>query len=98
VSDREPGGRPSQPTPTRTAEPSAASAVAPSSWRASIRSVVLVAALVVGGVLGAAVLTSALPADAQRFVFHTPLAIAVLVAVTAWVLWRVSARRPPPVD
>jgi len=57
------------------------------------RDVLIVAALVVGAVLGAAILTSALPAALQRVIFHTPVAIAVLVAGTAWLLWRI-ARRP----
>jgi cytochrome b subunit of formate dehydrogenase len=51
--------------------------------------------LVVGVVLGAAVLTSALPVEGQRLVFHTPVAIAALVLVTGWVLWRAAGRRPP---
>ena len=45
--------------------------------------------------LGAAILTSALPTDAQRLIFHTPLAIVVLVAGTSFVLWRIAVRRPP---
>lgn len=61
----------------------------PAGWR----DVLLVAALVVGVVLGAAVLTSLLPEAIQRVVFHTPLAIAVLVAGTGWLLWRI-ARHP----
>ena len=59
------------------------------------REVLLVAAVAVGVVLGAAILTSALPTDAQRVIFHTPLAIVVLVAGTGYVLWRIAARRPP---
>jgi hypothetical protein len=59
------------------------------------REVILVAAIAVGVVLGAAILTSALPTDAQRVIFHTPLAIVVLVAGTSYVLWRIAARRPP---
>ena len=58
------------------------------------REVLVVAAVVVAVVLGAAVLTSILPTDLQRIVFHTPLAIAILVAGTGWLLWRI-ARRPP---
>ena len=65
------------------------------SWASSIRAVLLVAGAVVVAVLGAAVLTSALPVDLQRIIFRTPVAIAVLVVVTAWVLWGI-ARRPPP--
>jgi len=46
-------------------------------------------------VLGAAILTSVLPTDAQRVIFHTPLLIVVLIGGTALVLWRIAARRPP---
>lgn len=63
----------------------------PAGWR----QVLIVAAVAVGAVLGAAVLTAVLPTDAQRVVFHTPLLIAVLVIGTAVVLWRVATRRPP---
>jgi uncharacterized membrane protein AbrB (regulator of aidB expression) len=54
----------------------------------------MVAGAVVAVVLGAAVLTSVLPTGAQEVVFHTPLAILVLVIGTGWLLWRI-ARRPP---
>jgi len=60
------------------------------------RQVVLVAVVAVAVVLGAAILTSALPEPAQRFVFHEPVTIAVLIGGTAFVLWRVATRRPPP--
>jgi heme A synthase len=59
------------------------------------REVLLVAAVVVGAVLGLAALTWLLPTELQRVVFHTPLAIAVLVGGTVLVLWRVAVRRPP---
>jgi FtsH-binding integral membrane protein len=59
------------------------------------REVLIVAAVAVGVVLGAAILTSALPTDAQRLIFHTPLAIVFLVAGTGFVLWRIAARHPP---
>jgi uncharacterized membrane protein AbrB (regulator of aidB expression) len=58
------------------------------------REVLLVAGVAVAVVLGAAVLTSVLPTGAQEIVFHTPLAILVLVIGTGWLLWRIS-RRPP---
>jgi FtsH-binding integral membrane protein len=58
------------------------------------REVLIVAGVAVAVVLGAAVLTSILPTDAQEIVFHTPLAIVVLIVGTAWLLWRI-ARRPP---
>jgi hypothetical protein len=59
------------------------------------REVLIVGAVAVGVVLGAAILTSVLPTDAQRVIFHTPLLIAVLILGTALVLWRIAARRPP---
>jgi len=59
------------------------------------REVLIVGAVAVGVVLGAAILTSVLPTDAQRVIFHTPLLIAVLILGTGMVLWRIAARRPP---
>jgi hypothetical protein len=59
------------------------------------REVLIVGAAAVGVVLGAAILTSVLPTDAQRVIFHTPLLIAVLIVGTGLVLWRIAARRPP---
>ena len=67
----------------------------PLPWGIAIRDVVVASILVVGAVLGAVVLTSVLPVEGQRIVFHTPLAIVVLVAVTGWILWRAAGRRPP---
>lgn len=58
------------------------------------REVLAVAGVAVALVLGAAILTSILPTGIQEFVFHTPIAIVVLVVGTAWLLWRIS-RRPP---
>jgi heme A synthase len=58
------------------------------------RQVFAVAAVAVAVVLGAAILTSLLPAAFQEFVFHTPIAILVLIVGTGWLLWRI-ARRPP---
>ena len=60
-------------------------------WREALT----VGAIAVGVVLGAAILTSVLPVDAQRVIFHTPLAIVFLVVGTGFVLWRIAARRPP---
>jgi heme A synthase len=57
------------------------------------REVAIVALVVVAIVLGAAVLTSFLPTTLQEVVFHTPLAILVLIVGTGWLLWRIS-RRP----
>lgn len=63
-----------------------------------VREVLLVAALAVALVLGAAFATSLLPTDLQRLVFHAPLTIVVLVVGTIVVLWRVATRRPPDDD
>ena len=52
----------------------------------------LVAGAVVAVVLGAAIVTSLLPVAVQDIVFHTPLAIGVLVVGTGWLLWRISRR------
>jgi FtsH-binding integral membrane protein len=56
-----------------------------------LREVLLVAAAIVVVVLGAAVATSLLPADVQRVVFRSPLAILVLLAGTGIVLWRIAS-------
>jgi hypothetical protein len=58
------------------------------------REVLVVAVVAVAVVLGAAILTSVLPTGAQEVVFHTPLAIVILLLGTGWLLWRIS-RRPP---
>ena len=63
--------------------------------QAGARDVVVVAAIAVVAVLGAAIVTSLLPEGIQRFLFHEPVTIAVLVAGTALVLWRVATRQPP---
>ena len=60
-----------------------------------LRQVILVATLAVAVVLGAALITNLLPGPAQGFVYNAPLAIAVLIGGTAFVLWRVATRRPP---
>ncbi|HEU5205117.1 MAG TPA: hypothetical protein VFU17_12550 [Candidatus Limnocylindrales bacterium] len=52
--------------------------------------VLLVAAACVAVVAVAVVLTVILPDDVEQVVYRTPLAIAVLVAVTAIVLWRIA--------
>lgn len=59
-------------------------------WREAL----VVAAMAVGAVLGAAILTAVLPTEVQRVIFHTPLLIGVLILGTGFVLWRI-ARRPP---
>lgn len=59
------------------------------------REVLIVAAVAVLAVLGLQILTSVLPTDAQRAIFHTPVLIGVLIVGTGLVLWRIAARRPP---
>jgi len=57
------------------------------------REVIVVAIVVVGVVLGAAILTAVLPASAQDVILRTPLVIVVLVVATVGLLvW--LARRP----
>ena len=58
------------------------------------REVLIVAGIAVAVVLGLSVLTSVLPVGLQEVVFHTPLAILVLIVGTGWLLWRIS-RQPP---
>ena len=60
-----------------------------------IREVVAAAAVSVVVVLGAAAITSMLPAEGQAIVFRTPLLIVVLLIGTAAALWRISRPRPP---
>lgn len=56
------------------------------------------AAAVVAVVMGAAIVTGLLPPALQDLVFRTPLAIAVLLLGTGWLLWRITRREPgsPP--
>jgi hypothetical protein len=54
------------------------------------RQVVVASGLVVAGVAVAALVTAVLPSAGQDLVFHTPLAIVVLAAGTAVVLWRIG--------
>ena len=63
--------------------------------RASGRDVLLAGGLAVAVVLGAAILTSVLPVEAQRLIFHSPLLIVVLLVGTAGLLWRITTHRPP---
>ena len=60
-----------------------------------IRDVVVTAGICVVVVLGAAVVTALLPADAQAIVFKTPLLIGVLILGTGFALWRIARPRPP---
>jgi uncharacterized membrane protein len=57
-----------------------------------------VAAVAVVVVLGAGVLTGLLPAEIQELVFHTPVAIGVLIVGTSWLLWRISRHEPQAPD
>ena len=59
-------------------------------WREVLRLAIAAVAVV----LGLSIVTSLLPTDAQEIVFHTPLAIIVLLVGTGWLLWRLG-RRPP---
>ena len=67
----------------------------PDGRQPGLREVGLVALAVILTVLVAAGVTALLPADGQGIVFHTPLLIVVLVAGTAFVLWRIL-RTPGP--
>ena len=55
--------------------------------------VVLVAAACVAVVAVAVVVTILLPDDLAEVVYRTPLAIAVLIGVTALVLWRIARQQ-----
>jgi heme A synthase len=61
-----------------------------------LRDVLVLAGACVVVVLGAAMVTSILPADAQSVIFRTPLLIFVLIAGTALALWRIARPRPEP--
>jgi hypothetical protein len=60
-----------------------------------LREVLVVAALTVAVVLGAAIATSLLPKAFQEVVFRTPLLIIVLIGGTAALLWGIARPRPP---
>jgi FtsH-binding integral membrane protein len=66
----------------------------PAGHQPGYREIALVGLAVVVVVLGLAALTSVLPTSLQEVVFHTPLAIVVLIVGTGWLLWRISRRRP----
>jgi hypothetical protein len=55
--------------------------------------VVLVAAACVAVVAAAVLLTILLPDDVEEVVYRTPIAIGVLIAVTAIVLWRIARQQ-----
>ena len=50
----------------------------------------LVAAACVAVVATAVIVTVVLPDDIEQVIYRTPIAIAVLIAVTAFVLWRIA--------
>jgi len=58
------------------------------------REVLIVAAIAVAAVLAAQVVATLVPpiGDVVR---ATPVVVIVMVVVTAYVLWRIAARRPP---
>ena len=58
------------------------------------REVLLVAAAVVGAVLAVAAIGTFVP-PVEAFFGRVPVAVAVLVVGTAWVLWRISRRAGP---
>jgi hypothetical protein len=58
------------------------------------REVLIVAAVAVGVVLALDVVTSVVP-GLKAVVTGTPVVVVGLVAGTAWLLWRLSTRRPP---
>jgi FtsH-binding integral membrane protein len=59
-----------------------------------LRDVLLLSGACVVVVLGAAIVTGFLPADAQSVVFKTPLLIVILILGTAAALWRIARPRP----
>jgi hypothetical protein len=63
--------------------------------RPGLRDVLLVAAVVVGLVAVAVVVTAILPAGGQFLVLRTPLLILVLIVGTAGVLWRITRPDQP---
>ena len=58
------------------------------------REVLILAAVAVGIVLAVDVVTTLVP-GLQAVVTRTPVIVIVLIAGTAWLLWRLSTRRPP---
>jgi hypothetical protein len=68
-------------------EPSPA---APPVREAGFRDALIVGAVLVVIVLGAAALTFVLPPAARDLVFRTPLLILILIGGTAGVLWRIT--------
>lgn len=67
--------------------------VAESRLRDELRAVLVVAAAVVVAVLGVAALAIFVPGVGELFA-RLPIAIAVLLLGTGWVLWRIIRRSP----
>ena len=63
--------------------------------RDELRAVVMVAAAVVVAVLAVAALAIFVPGVGELFA-RLPIAIAVLLGGTGWVLWRIIRRSPAP--
>jgi hypothetical protein len=76
--------------PERQREPAVESRL-----RDELRAVVIVAAAVVLAVLGVAALAIFVPGVGELFA-RLPIAIAVLLVGTGWVLWRIIRRSPVP--
>ncbi len=75
-------------------DPSKAPRAVPGGRVPGWREALVVGALVVIGVFGLGIATSALPVSLQDVVFRTPLAIVVLLAGTVLVLMRIARPRP----
>ena len=63
--------------------------------RDDLRAVLTVAALVVASVLAVAAVAIFIPTVGELFA-RLPIAIAVLLGGTAWVLWRITRRSASP--
>jgi len=89
VADPPPGRGPG---PAADSSPPVPPAEAPSpSVAVDVRSVLLVAAVVVGVVLAIAAIGTFVP-PVENLFGRLPIAIIVLVVGTAWVLWRIAGR------
>ena len=62
-----------------------------------VREVLIVAAIAVGLILAAQVVTISLPDPISGILFRTPLVIVILIVGTAGLLWRIATRQPPEV-
>lgn len=64
---------------------------------AGLREVLIVAAVAVGLILAAQIVTISLPDPISGILFRTPLVIVILIVGTAGLLWRIATRRPSEV-